>query len=99
MVKALRPRPSFAEIIKVIEEIKEEAWASFHERRGDYGRELALYLGRGFAGLTLTQLQAEVKAGTAMAVSSAIRRFKERLCNGKPLRKLLARAMKAMRNR
>ena len=47
IAKVLRARPQFAEIRRVVEKLKGESWASFRERRGDWGRELALSLGRG----------------------------------------------------
>ena len=95
---ALRARPSFAEVVRVVEEIKGERWVNFRERRGDWGRELALYLGRELAGLSLAELQGEVEVGTAMAISSSIGRFAERLREEKPLRKLLARTLGQLRD-
>jgi len=96
LAQALSSRPSFAEVIGVVEALKGERWLSFRDRRGDWGRELALYLGREVCGLTLSQLQAAVEAGTAMGVSSAVRRFAERLAKEKPLRKGLQQAMKEL---
>ena len=47
-------------------------WAEFRDRRGDWGRELALYLGRQMVGLTLAELSRAVEGGSAMAVSVAL---------------------------
>ncbi len=84
-------RPSFAEVIGVVERMKGEPWVAFRDRRSDWGRE--------FAGLTLAELREEVKAGTPMAFSSAVRRFRERLALEKPLRQLQARAIEQLGDR
>ena len=70
-------------VIKVIERLKAEPWAKFADRHGDWGRDLALYLGRELCGLTLPELGAQVRGRTAMAVSilelSEIAEYREKL--------------------
>ena len=96
-VKArLAPRPSFAQVIRAVEEIKNECWAAFRDRRGDWGRDLALYLGRELGALSLAQLAREVGAGNRMTVSVALRRFRQRLNQDKPLRKRAAEASEGL---
>lgn len=96
-VKArLAPRPSFAEVVRAVEGIKDEAWSAFRDRRGDWGRDLALHLGRQLGGMCLAALAQEVDAGNRMTVSVALRRFGQRLSQDKPLRKRLAEATKAL---
>ena len=55
----------FTEVMRGVEELKGEAWASFANRHGDWGRDLALYMGRLRCGLTMKEL------GDAVGVSSA----------------------------
>jgi hypothetical protein len=89
VAQILRPRPSFAEVVQAVEKVKEESWERFRNRRGDWGRDMALYLGRELGGLTLRELQGDIGAGSPMTVSVAVRRFGERMATDKPLRKLL----------
>ena len=55
----------FEAVVKGVEELKGEAWASFANRHGDWGRDLAFYTGRRRCGLTMREL------GDAVGVSSA----------------------------
>jgi putative transposase len=96
VARALSSRPSFAEVVRVMEGIKGEPWLAFRDRRGDWGRDLVLHLGRELGALTLPQLQAEVATGSAMAVSAALRRFRQRLHKEKALRKPLTQALKQL---
>ena len=92
----LCPRPGFEEIIAVVEEMKKERWEDFRDRRGDWGRELALYLGRQKGGMSLRELCEAAGASTLMAVSLAIRRFRHRLSSEKPLIKAMRQASKKL---
>ena len=83
--EALDERPSFAAVMKVIERLKEEPWSKFADRHGDWGRDLALYLGRELCGLTLPELGAQVRGRSAMAVSMALKRLSSRLERDKTL--------------
>src|SRR5438093_5709870 len=53
---ALARRPDFSEIVAAIETFRGQSWAEFKEQRGDWGRDLALYLGRELGGITLAEL-------------------------------------------
>ena len=55
-LRQLEARPAWAEIVKAVETVKQEKWEQFRERRGDWGRDAALYLGRKHGGLKLRQL-------------------------------------------
>ena len=88
----LMARPSFPDIVRMVEELKSQPWAAFRDRRGDWGRDLALYLGRELGAMTLAELGQAVEASSRMTVSVALRRFRERLSQDKSLRKRLAEA-------
>ena len=72
------------------------SWGGFRDRRGDWGRELALYLGREQGGMTLAELGHAVEGKSVMAMSLAIRRFRSRLSTEKSLRKIVAQAGKKL---
>jgi REP element-mobilizing transposase RayT len=80
---AIEQRPDFAAVRKVIEGLKDEPWEQFAERHGDWGRDLALYLGQEVCGLTLPELGAKAGGRSAMAVSMALKRLRKRLATDK----------------
>ena len=85
--KALRRR-NFEQAIAAVSEIKGEPWESFRDRYGDWGRDLALWLGRTQCGLKLRDL-AELVGGIDYAtVSVATRRWRERAARDKKLMKM-----------
>jgi hypothetical protein len=88
----LGKRPDFAQVRRAVEQVKGEAWDSFQDRRGYWGRDLGLYLGQELAGMKLVDLQQAISAGSLMAVSVALRRFRQRLNEDAWLRKLVAQA-------
>jgi hypothetical protein len=77
--RTLGRRPSFAEIVSVVEELKGEKWEEICDRRSDWGRELALYLGRRLSVMKLRDLGQQVGGSDYAAVSIAIKRFEGRL--------------------
>ena len=85
----LQPRPSWAQIAAAVEQVVGKPWKEFAERRGDFGRDLALYLGRRLGGLTLRTM-GEATNMNVMAVSLAVKRLGQRLENDKNLRKAKA---------
>jgi hypothetical protein len=54
--RAWRRLLPFEEVVRAVESGQGEAWADFADRRGDWGRDLALHVGRGRCGLTLREL-------------------------------------------
>ena len=72
-------RPSWADVVKSVEEVKGEEWATFRDRHGDRGRDLALYVARRWSGLTLSELarRSGLKGETAAAM--AVKRYGARL--------------------
>ena len=59
-------------MVKAVERFKGEKWADFRNRYGDWGRDLALYLGRKRCQLKLGKL-AELAGGMDCASVAAAR--------------------------
>ena len=70
-----------AYVLTAVEAVKGESWADFADRKGDWGRDLALYVGRTRCGLTLGELGKHAGMN-ALAVSKAVTRFSARLETG-----------------
>jgi hypothetical protein len=87
--RGLAPRPSFVEVKAVVEEIRGQRWEEFQDRHGDWGRELALYLGKRVSGLKLKELGREIGGADYAAVSAAVKRFERRLGAEKKLAQLV----------
>ena len=64
-------------MVKAVETVKQEKWEQFRERRGDWGRDAALYLGRKHGGLKLRQL-GELTNIDYGSVSMALQRLERR---------------------
>src|SRR5689334_20752443 len=88
---SLRTRASWQQVIAAVEKVKGIPWDEFFCAYGDWGRELALYLGRMESGLSLAELASAAKIGRS-AVSMALGRFAERLKTEKGIRKACAAA-------
>lgn len=86
----------FKEVIAVVSQLKGEAWSDFRDRHGDWGRDLALWLGRAHRGLGLREL-GELAGGINYAtVSAATSRWPRRMANDKSLAKLSMRAVQLL---
>ena len=70
---------SLARILQVVERQRGQDWASFAQRHGDWGRDLALYVARKRSGLTLRQIGAGLGGVEYKAAGKAIQRFEARL--------------------
>jgi chromosomal replication initiation ATPase DnaA len=64
-----------AEVVKVVERKRGEAWAEFSNRHGDWGRELVLYLARRRSGLTLGEIGLALGIKEYKTVGRAVQRF------------------------
>ena len=51
--RRLKGVPGWEQAVKIVEELRGEKWTEFRDRCGDWGRDLALYLGRRRCGLKL----------------------------------------------
>jgi len=81
----LQPRPEWREVIKAVESVRGISWEELRRRRGDWGRDLAWYLGQRECGLALREL-GELSGGVDYAtVSAGARRMERRLANDKAL--------------
>lgn len=85
-------RGDFKKVVTVVSSLKGEPWESFRDRHGDWGRDLALWLGRTQCGLKLQEL-AELAGGIDYAtVSVATIRWRRRTATDKKLMRIQQRA-------
>jgi hypothetical protein len=96
--KRLASRPSFGQVVGVVEKLKGAPWSAFRDQHKDWGRDLAVYLGRRRCGLTLGQLATAIDAASAGTVSVAVRRFARRLETDRRLRVLVEKAEAKLSN-
>ena len=54
--REMRKRWPFEDVVRKVERIRGESWAEFRDRHGDWGRDLALWAGRKYCGMTLKEL-------------------------------------------
>ena len=87
--KALRPRASWQSVVTEVSRARGLPWDEFKIKRGDWGRDLAFYLGRRECGLTLNQLGAHAAAVDYATVSAAIQRTAQRAQQQRKLMKLI----------
>ena len=81
---------SWDRIVAALEAVKAESWDGFANRRGDWGRDAALWLGRRAGRLRLAQL-GDLAGGLDYAnVSKAVARFGRRLADDPALKEKLA---------
>jgi len=90
-VRAWRRSFPFGEVVKAVESAKGEPWKAFADRQGDWGRDLALYVGRMRCGLTLRELGGLAGGMGVQAVAKACCRMGEKLKSDKGLQRALAR--------
>ncbi len=90
-LRQLARRPSWEEIVRVVEELKQEKWEQFRDRRGDWGRDVALYLGRKHGGLKLRQ-SGELAAVDYASVGMALGRLQEHSLRDRHLARRLRQA-------
>jgi len=79
----------FEAVVKGVEELKGEEWASFVNRHGDWGRDLAFYMGRRRCGLTMKEL-GDVAGVSFVAVGKSVSRMERRLSENPGLREQFA---------
>ena len=85
-------RPTTAEIIAAVEQIKGEAWEAFRDRHNDWGRDLAFYVGRKDWAIGLRELGEAAGGVDALAVSVATRRLARKIERTPELSAALAQA-------
>jgi hypothetical protein len=77
-LRQLHQRPSLAQVIAAVEQLKGESWSVFRDQYGDWGRDLVLYLGRKDCALKLQQLGQAVGGIDYGSVAAAVHRFQRR---------------------
>jgi hypothetical protein len=95
-LRVLARRPSWEQIVRVIEEAKGEAWKQFVDRRGDWGRDVAFWLGRKLGGKSLKQLADRVEGISYPGVSTALRHMARRLAQDERLAQHVRRMEKSL---
>ncbi|MCI0626985.1 MAG: hypothetical protein L0387_35950, partial [Acidobacteria bacterium] len=93
-VRELVKRPSWDQVVQAVEQLKKERWESFRDRRGDWGRDLALILAWEHSGLKLRELAERAGGLDYVTVSAAIGRFRRRQALDAQLGELVDRARK-----
>jgi len=94
----LQVRPGFEEVIGVVEQLKGERWDSFVNRYGDWGRDVALYLGQKHCGLKLKELGAAAGGIDYATVSAAIKQLELRSGRDRELADLIQKAQQELLN-
>ncbi|MEO5368122.1 MAG: transposase [Magnetococcus sp. WYHC-3] len=84
--RAWRRLLPFKMIVRAVETVKQASWKDFADCRGDWGRDLALYIGRRHSGMTLLELGKHAEM-TPQAVSQAATRMHTRLSKDRTLRR------------
>ena len=96
--RAWRRLLPFEAVVKALEAVKGEPWASFAGRQGDWGRDLALHVGRMRCGLTLRELGEQAGGMGVQAVAKACGRMGDKLKRDKGLQRELARVIRGLDN-
>jgi hypothetical protein len=92
--RAWRRLLPFAEVVRAIETVRGERWDDFIGRHGDYGRDLALHIGRLKCGLTLRERGKEAGGMTVPGVAKACERMAERLKQDRTIQLLSSKIIK-----
>lgn len=94
--RAWRRLLPFGEVVRAVESVKGEPWAAFADRRSDWGRDLALHVGRMRCGLTLKELGRHAGGMGVQAVAKACGRMGDKLKGDKRLQRQLARVRRVL---
>ncbi|HOW97387.1 MAG TPA: transposase [Kiritimatiellia bacterium] len=97
-LRKLESDRTFDQVVKAVETAKGEKWETFRDRRGDEGRDLALWLARKHCRMTLKALGDKAGGMDYLAVSKAVSRMAERLNKDRTIRQILAKAESDMSN-
>ena len=84
-----RQRRTFEDLVRMVERIKRERWDEFRDRYGDWGRDLVLWAGRQYGGLTLRELGERVGGADYTAVAMAVQRLRSRCRRDRRLRRAM----------
>ncbi len=81
----------FERVMEVVAREKGEPWEQFRDRHGDWGRDVALWLGRHHCGLTQVELGKAAGGIAYPAVGQAVRRIGRKRQTDRKLARLIAR--------
>ena len=84
-VRAWQRLLPFERVVTCVAEAKGETWQLFRDRRNDWGRDVALCLGRRHCGMTLPELGRAAGGMSIAATDQAIRRIELRLKHDRAL--------------
>jgi len=73
--RKLEKRPEWNNVRKAVEHVKGEKWADFCDRYGDWGRDMALYVGRRRCGMKLNELGIAAGITSYYTVAQAVKRM------------------------
>jgi hypothetical protein len=97
-LRLLQARPGWPEVIRALEKVKGERWLDFRDRHRDWGRDLALYLGRTRCGLALREIGELAGGLDYRTVSWNVARFARLIEKDKQVRKSLEHVQKHIQN-
>lgn len=97
-LRGLSPRLRWDQVVAAMERVKGEQWNDFRDRRGDEGRDLALYVARRRCGLTLKELGQAVGGLDYRSVGWAVQRIERRLAGEVRLRRTLQQLESRIKN-
>ena len=97
-VRKLEQLLGWSDIVRALEQAKGESWAEFSQRHGDWGRDAALWLGRGRGRYSLGELGQLAGGMDYAAVGQAVSRFGRRLEQARDLRRSLSAIEAKMSN-
>ncbi|MFI5175602.1 MAG: hypothetical protein ACHQKY_12135 [Terriglobia bacterium] len=96
-LRELRVRPSMEQIVAASESVTGKVWRESVPPRGDWSRDLVLYLAHEHSGLSLKELGREAGNMDYGAVSEAIRRFRRRVIGDQSLADIVERTRRLLK--
>jgi len=95
-VRAWQRLLPFSRVMELMAKEKGEPWEQFRDRHGDWGRDMALCLGRHHCGMTQAELGAAVGGLAYPAVGHAVRRIERRCQEDSKLERIRIRLEKQL---
>jgi chromosomal replication initiation ATPase DnaA len=89
--RQLSGRMSWEQIVRAVESAKGESWGQFRDRHGDWGRDVALWVGRRLGRLKLRELGQLAGGLDYTTAGAAVNRIRGRLAHDVPLRRQVQR--------
>ena len=98
-LEQLKCRPAWEDVVEAVETVKGEKWLTFVDRYKDWGRDLALCLGRKQCGLKLAELGALAGGIDYATVSNRLRKFQAAYGEDPNLKRVMKQALKYLERR